>query len=116
MAAKLATVTPLRDTASLVDEYGEIDDEIKRLEHRKKQLRKTLCEAGRDEANGNVLEAIGLYGKSFYVTYLKNHRTVTDWKGIAKKLKASRQLVTANSKLSEVETLKVYCHRVDIKI
>jgi hypothetical protein len=73
---------------NIVDQLGQYQAEIKALNEAAEDLKAQLKLMGPGDINGTV------YGALVYET---KGRTVTDWRTIAEKLGASRQLVQAHT-------------------
>jgi len=74
--------------STIVDQLGRYQAEIKALTESAEELKAHLKLMGPGDINGTV------YGALVYET---KGRTVTDWRTIAEKLGASRQLVQAHT-------------------
>ncbi len=88
--------------ANIVDDLGRLKAEIADLEVRKGELEDVLVESGEAEIDGRLFRAtVSIYD-----------RATVAWKKIAKKLKASRQLIKANTaEPVEVITVKVVARK-----
>ena len=80
--------------ADKVDRIGQLKAEIAEREAEINDLRTTLEDAG--------LSAID--GHAYRVTFSASARTVTDWKTIAERLKASPQLIRAHTTTNDPTT------------
>jgi hypothetical protein len=84
---------------SIVDELGTINAQIAELQARAKTLKATV------QAFVPAGEAID--GTLFRASHSVADRETVDWKAVAAKLKPSRQLVKAHTKVTEVHTIRV---------
>lgn len=76
------------------DQLGYIQSEIARLREEEKALKAELIE---ETGGAGIIE-----GGLFRVRISESIRKVTDWKGITEKLGASRQIITANTRETDV--------------
>ena len=84
---------------SIIDEYGSIDAEIKRLTKQKESLSVQIKESGAGKFTGSIYAAL---------VYDVKPRITIDWETIALKFNPSHQLITAHTKTGEPSlTLKV---------
>ena len=84
---------------SIIDEYGSIDSEIKRLTKQKEALSAQIKQAGAGRFTASIYEALVFDVKP---------RVTTDWESIALKFNPSHQLITAYTKTGEASlSLKV---------
>jgi hypothetical protein len=84
---------------SIIDEYGSIDSEIKRLTKQKDALSVQIKQAGAGRFTASIYEALVFDVKP---------RVTTDWESIAMKFNPSHQLITAHTKTGEASlSLKV---------
>lgn len=84
---------------SIIDEYGSIDSEIKRLTKQKEALSAQIKEAGAGRYTAAIYEAL---------VYEVQGRVTTDWETIALRFEPSRQLIAAHTKTgSDSLSLKV---------
>ena len=88
----LAVETPF----VLVDELGAIRKDIEALKKREKELTDSIKDGDEDRIEGAV----------FTATVVTADRDTTDWKGISKKLGASRQIITANTVTKTVVSVR----------
>ena len=79
-------ITP--DLASMVDQLGAIDSQIKALTKDADKLKADIKKHGPERYNGSFYSAL---------VFESEGRTVTDWRAIAEKLNPSRQLITAHT-------------------
>jgi hypothetical protein len=93
--AQPAAVTAAAALASKVDELGALHAAIAKLKKDADQLRTDLEDAGLADIDGQ------LYRVNFAQCAGK---TLTDWQAIAKRLKASRQLIAAHTTTGEPST------------
>ena len=77
---------------SIVDQLGQYQAEIKALTDAADDLKAQLKLMGPGDINGTVYGAL---------IYESKGRTVTDWRTIAEKLGASRQLIQAHTSTGE---------------
>jgi hypothetical protein len=83
----------------IVDEYGSIDAEIKRLTKQKESLSVQIKESGAGRYTASIYEALVFDVKP---------RVTVDWETIALKFNPSHQLITAHTKTGEASlSLKV---------
>jgi len=82
---------------AVVDELGTLNAEIAALTERAKMLKGVIVDAG----------VVSAAGREFTAKVVHADRDVVDWKGIARKLKASRQIITANTTLKHVVSVRV---------
>ena len=84
---------------SIIDEYGSIDSEIKRLTKQKEALSVQIKQAGAGRYTASIYEALVFDVKP---------RVTTDWESIALKFNTSHKLITAHTKTGEASlSLKV---------
>jgi hypothetical protein len=84
---------------SIIDEYGSIDSEIKRLTKQKDSLSVQIKESGAGRYTASIYEAL---------VYDVKPRITIDWESIALKFNPSHQLITAHTKTGEASlSLKV---------
>lgn len=83
--------------AQNIDTLGMLRAQIAELQNQAKDLENVI----KDEGDGSY---DGMY---YHVTVSTSERTTVDWKGIATKLGASRQIITANSKVSTSTALRI---------
>ena len=88
----------------LVDRLGELRAEMKVLKDEAKDIESYLKTSGAGRYDGENYSAL--------VTV--SERKSTDWKAIATKLKASKYMIWAYSKVSDVCTLKLTAHRKEM--
>jgi histidinol-phosphate/aromatic aminotransferase/cobyric acid decarboxylase-like protein len=93
--AEPAAVTAAAALAAKVDELGQLHAAIAKLKKDADQLRTDLEDAGLADIDGQ------LYRVNFAQCAGK---TLTDWQAIAKRLKASPQLIRAYTKTGEAST------------
>ena len=93
--AEPAAVTAAAALAAKVDELGQLHAAIAKLKKDADQLRTELEDAGLTDIDGQ------LYRVNFAQC---TARAVTDWQAIAKRLKASAQLIRAYTKTGEPST------------
>jgi histidinol-phosphate/aromatic aminotransferase/cobyric acid decarboxylase-like protein len=93
--AEPAAVTAAAALAAKVDELGQLHAAIARLKKDADTIRTELEEAGLTDIDGQ------LYRVNFAQCAGK---TLTDWQAIAKRLKASAQLIRAYTKTGEAST------------
>lgn len=77
---------------SIIDEYGSIDAEIKRLTKQKESLSVQIKESGAGRYTAAIYEAL---------VYEVKPRVTVDWETIALKFNPSHQLITAHTKTGE---------------
>ena len=77
---------------NIVDQLGQYQAEIKALTEYAEDLKAQLKLMGPGDVNGTVYGAL---------VYESKGRTVTDWRTIAEKLGASRQLIQAHTSTGE---------------
>jgi len=94
MKPKLVEVTNL---VSVVDELGSINETISALTEKAKMLKGVIIDSGADS----------LAGDKYTASVVHADRNSTDWKSICKKLKASRQMITANTVMKHVVSVRV---------
>jgi histidinol-phosphate/aromatic aminotransferase/cobyric acid decarboxylase-like protein len=98
-AALMPTTTPAptaaQAIAAKVDELGQLHAAIADMKRKADQLRAELEDAGLDNIEGQ------LYRVNFAAVA---GRTLTDWKTIAERLKASRQMIAAHTTTGEAST------------
>jgi len=92
--AKLVEASP----EAIADHIGQLRADIDDL---KKQLK------GAEGLLFNLTGGDPAEGKLFRVVFTQGFKKVVNWKGIAEKLGASRQIVSANTKQSEVNRVVV---------
>lgn len=85
----------MKALSKIVDELGLLKAEISDLAEKKADLEKILKDSGKAEVDGKIFRA----------TISRFPRTTVAWKAIAKKLGASRQLITANSSEKDIVTV-----------
>jgi histidinol-phosphate/aromatic aminotransferase/cobyric acid decarboxylase-like protein len=90
--AEPATVTAAAALAAKVDQLGAMHAAMADMKRKADQLRTELEDAGLDNIDGQ------LYRVNFAQCAAK---TMTDWQAIAKRLKASAQLIRAYTKTGE---------------
>jgi histidinol-phosphate/aromatic aminotransferase/cobyric acid decarboxylase-like protein len=93
--AEPAAVTAAAAIAAKVDRLGVLHAALATMKKEADQLRAELEDAGLDNIEGN------LYRVNFAQCA---GRTLTDWKTIAERLKASRQLIAAHTTTGEPGT------------
>jgi hypothetical protein len=93
--AEPAAVTAAAAIAAKVDELGTLHAAIADMKRKADQIRAELEDAGLDNIEGQ------LYRVNFATVAA---RTLTDWAAIAKRLKASPQLIRAYTKTGEAST------------
>jgi len=93
LVAELRDINPITTT---VDELGTIRREIELLKTREKELADLIKDQDEDK-----IEA-----PRFTATVVVADRNVTDWKGIATKMGASRQIITANTVVKTVTSVR----------
>jgi histidinol-phosphate/aromatic aminotransferase/cobyric acid decarboxylase-like protein len=98
-AALMPTTAPAptaaQAIAAKVDELGQLHAAIADMKRKADQIRAELEDAGLDNIEGQ------LYRVNFATIAAK---TLTDWQAIAKRLKASPQLIRAYTKTGETST------------
>lgn len=87
--------TAAQAIAAKVDELGQLHAAIADMKRKADQIRTELEDAGLDNIEGQ------LYRVNFAAVA---GRTLTDWKTIAERLKASRQLIAAHTTTGEPST------------
>jgi hypothetical protein len=87
--------TAAQAIAAKVDELGQLHAAMADMKRKAEQIRTELEDAGLDNIEGN------LYRVNFAAVA---GRTLTDWKTIAERLKASRQLIAAHTTTGEPST------------
>ena len=87
---KTMQLTPSLST--MVDQLGQYQAEIKELTQSADDIKAQLKLMGTGDINGTVYGAL---------VYESKGRTVTDWRTIAEKLGASRQLIQAHTSTGE---------------
>ena len=93
--AQPATVTAADAIAAKVDELGQLHAAIADMKRKADQLRTDLEDAGLTDIDGQL----------YRVNFAKcAGKTLTDWQAIAKRLKASPQLIRAYTKTGEAST------------
>ena len=93
--AQPAAVTAAHALAAKVDELGQLHAAIADMKRKADQLRTDLEDAGLTDINGQL----------YRVNFAKcAGKTLTDWQAIAKRLKASPQLIRAYTKTGEAST------------
>lgn len=80
------------ELATMVDQLGAIDSQIKALTKQADTLKATIKLQGPDRYSGHVFSAL---------VYESEGRTVTDWRSIAEHFNPSRQLITAHTTTGE---------------
>ena len=80
------------DLATMVDQLGALDAEIKALTKRADALKADIKKHGPERYNGSVFSAL---------VYESEGRVTTDWRAIAEHFKPSRQLITAHTSTGE---------------
>jgi histidinol-phosphate/aromatic aminotransferase/cobyric acid decarboxylase-like protein len=93
--AEPAAVTAAAALAAKVDQLGVMHAAIADMKRKADQIRAELEDAGLDNIEGQ------LYRVNFATIAAK---TLTDWQAIAKRLKASPQLIRAYTKTGEAST------------
>jgi histidinol-phosphate/aromatic aminotransferase/cobyric acid decarboxylase-like protein len=93
--AQPAAVTAAAAIAAKVDELGQLHATIADMKRKADRIRTELEEAGLTDIEGH------LYRVNFAQCA---GRTLTDWKTIAERLKASRQLIAAHTTTGEPST------------
>ena len=93
--AEPAAVTAAHALALKVDELGQLHAAIAKLKKDADQIRTELEDAGLENIDGQ------LYRENFAQCAGK---TLTDWQAIAKRLKASPQIIRAYTKTGEAST------------
>jgi histidinol-phosphate/aromatic aminotransferase/cobyric acid decarboxylase-like protein len=93
--AEPAAVTAAAAIAAKVDELGQLHATIADMKRKADRIRTELEEAGLTDIEGQ------LYRVNFAAVA---GRTLTDWKTIAERLKASRQLIAAHTTTGEPST------------
>jgi hypothetical protein len=93
--AEPAAVTAAAAIAAKVDELGQLHAAIADMKRKAETIRTELEEAGLSDIEGQ------LYRVNFAAVA---GRTLTDWKTIAERLKASRQLIAAHTTTGEPST------------
>ena len=93
--AQPAAVTAAHALAAKVDELGQLHAAIAEMKRKADQLRTDMEDAGLTDIDGQ------LYRVNFAQCAGK---TLTDWQAIAKRLKASPQLIRAYTKTGEPST------------
>jgi len=94
-----AVVSLSPSVQSIIDEYGSIDSEIKRLTKQKEALSVQIKESGAGRYTASIYEALVFDVKP---------RITVDWETIALKFNPSHQLITAHTKTGEASlSLKV---------
>jgi histidinol-phosphate/aromatic aminotransferase/cobyric acid decarboxylase-like protein len=87
--------TAAQAIAAKVDELGQLHATMADMKRKAEQIRTELEDAGLDNIEGN------LYRVNFAAVA---GRTLTDWKTIAERLKASRQMIAAHTTTGEPST------------
>jgi hypothetical protein len=88
-------------TAADVDEYGDIARQIKRLEERRELLKaKILSEAAFRTTDGVV------DGNNWRAKVVIAERATVDWKTVAERAGASRQLIAAHTAHTIVRSVR----------
>jgi hypothetical protein len=87
--------TAAQAIAAKVDELGQLHAAMADMKRKAEQIRTELEDAGLDNIEGN------LYRVNFAAVA---GRTLTDWKTIAERLKASRQMIAAHTTTGEPGT------------
>ena len=82
---------------AMADELGAVNADIAELQAKARELKDALIASGYDRIEGSL----------FAANVVVAERTTVNWKGIATKLGASRQIITANSKTSETVSVRV---------
>ena len=90
-----------RKSTNAADRLGEIRRQIKDLEKQEEAIRAELIDAG----------IARLKGAHYLVTLSRYEKDSTNWKGIAEKLGASRQIIAANTTTKAV--FQVSCSELD---
>ena len=93
--AQPAAVTAAAAIAAKVDELGTLHAAMADMKRKADQIRAELEDAGLADIDGQ------LYRVNFAAVA---GRTLTDWKTIAERLKASRQMIAAHTTTSEPST------------
>jgi hypothetical protein len=93
--AEPAAVTAAAAIAAKVDELGQLHAAMADMKRKADRIRTELENAGLQDIEGN------LYRVNFAQCA---GRTLTDWKTIAERLKASRQLIAAHTTTGEPST------------
>jgi hypothetical protein len=93
--AEPAAVTAAAAIAAKVDELGQLHAAMADMKRKADQIRTTLEDAGLADIEGH------LYRVNFAQCAGK---TLTDWQAIAKRLKASPQIIRAYTKTGEAST------------
>jgi hypothetical protein len=91
----------IRKSTNAADRLGEIRRQIKELEKQEEAIRAELIEAG----------IARLKGAQYLVTLSRYEKESTNWRGIAEKLGASRQMIAANTTTKAV--FQVSCSELD---
>jgi biotin operon repressor len=97
-ALKLVEASP----EALADHIGQLRADIDELKQQLKGAEGLLYQ----QTGGEPAE-----GKLFRVVFTTGFKKVVNWKGIAEKLGASRQIISANTKQSEVNRVVVTAKR-----
>ena len=93
--AEPAAVTAAAAIAAKVDELGQLHAAMSDMKRKAETIRTELEEAGLSDIEGH------LYRVNFAAVA---GRTLTDWKTISERLKASRQLIAAHTTTGEPST------------
>ena len=87
------------ELASMVDQLGALDSQIKYLTKQADTLKASIKAHGPERYNGSEFSAL---------VFESEGRTVTDWKAIAEHFNPSRQLITAHTETgSPVRSIKL---------
>lgn len=100
MTAALDIFT-INNLADDVDTLGTLRAEAKHLNEQIKVLEAHLKASGYDEINGDL----------FHATVSYSERSTVDWKTVAERAGASRQLITAHTTTRPIVTLRVSAHK-----
>jgi type II secretory pathway component PulM len=85
----------------LVDELGTVRASLATLKDSEAEIRTLLIDAGVDVAEGELFRA----------TISRSTRELVDWQKIAKRLKASRQLVNAHTTKTPITIVRTSTRR-----
>jgi hypothetical protein len=83
--------------APQVDRLGSLRAEIKVLQEEAKEIEDTLIDRVPDRTDGSIFTAL----------VVRSHTKTVNWKAIATKLNASRQMILGNTKLGSRAQVRV---------
>ncbi len=101
MKIAIDNVTTLHTPTAPVDRLGELKAQIKQLQDEAKAIESALKADGQDRYEGVF----------FAATVSRTERATVDWKTVAERAGASRQLIRAHTKTKPVTTVRVSAHR-----